>query len=287
MLIFTNIDEIKSYLKEKKKLGKTVGLVPTMGFLHKGHRFLINNAKGENDIVVVSIFVNPTQFGMGEDFDKYPRNLANDQLLAAEAGADLIFAPSIEEMYPKGYQTFIEVNDLTKTLCGKSRPTHFRGVTTVVSKLFNIINPNKAYFGQKDAQQVIVIKRMVKDLNMDIDIVICPIIREADGLAMSSRNVYLSKEAREQATALSYSLNSARELIIKGERDAEIIKNNIIKIIKQKPLANIDYVSIVDTETLYDVEHIDGTILIALAVKFVETRLIDNIIVEVEKSNVN
>lgn len=282
MLVFTSINEIKDYLKKEKALGKTVGFVPTMGYLHNGHQSLINSAKKENDIVVVSIFVNPTQFGINEDFDKYPRDLANDQLLAAEAGADLIFAPSNDEMYPKGYQTFVEVNELTKTLCGKSRPTHFRGVTTVVSKLFNIINPSKAYFGQKDAQQVIVIKRMVKDLNMDIEIVICPIIREADGLAMSSRNVYLSKEAREQAIVLSYSLNYAREMIIKGERDAEKIKNKIISLINQKPFADIDYVSIVDTETLFELKQIDGTILIALAVKFDETRLIDNIIVEVE-----
>lgn len=281
MLIFTNIDEVRSYLKEKKELGKTIGFVPTMGYLHKGHQSLIERAKKENDVVVVSIFVNPTQFGVGEDFDKYPRDLANDRLIAAEAGADLIFAPSIDEMYPEGYQTFVEVNELTKTLCGKSRPTHFRGVTTVVAKLFNIIKPDRAYFGQKDAQQAIVIKRMVKDLNMDIDIVVNPIIREADGLAMSSRNVYLSKEAREQATVLSYSLDYAREMILKGERDAEVIKNNITKLINQKPLANIDYVSIVNIDTLLDLEHITGTILIALAVKFEKTRLIDNIIVEV------
>lgn len=282
MLTFTNIDEVRSYLQEKKKLGKTIGFVPTMGYLHKGHQSLIERAKKENDIVAVSIFVNPTQFGVGEDFDKYPRDLANDRLIAAEAGADLIFAPSIDEMYPEGYQTFVEVNELTKTLCGKSRPTHFRGVTTVVAKLFNIIKPNRAYFGQKDAQQVIVIKRMVKDLSIDIDIVICPIIREIDGLALSSRNLYLSKEAREQATVLSYSLDYVREMILKGERDAEEIKNNIIQIINQKPLANIDYVSIVDIETLVELEQIKGTILIALAVKFEETRLIDNIIVEVE-----
>lgn len=281
MLIFTNIDEVRSYLKEKKELGKTIGFVPTMGYLHKGHQSLIERAKKENDVVTVSIFVNPTQFGVGEDFDKYPRDLANDRLIAAEAGADLIFAPSIDEMYPEGYQTFVEVNELTKTLCGKSRPTHFRGVTTVVAKLFNIIKPDRAYFGQKDAQQAIVIKRMVKDLNMDIDIVVNPIIREADGLAMSSRNVYLSKEAREQATVLSYSLDYAREMILKGERDAEVIKNNITKLINQKPLANIDYVSIVNIDTLLDLEHITGTILIALAVKFEKTRLIDNIIVEV------
>lgn len=282
MLLFTDIDKIKSYLKEQRDQGKMIGFIPTMGYLHKGHQSLIERAKKENDVVIVSIFVNPTQFGIGEDFDKYPRDLANDQLLAAEAGADLIFAPSIAEMYPKGYQTFVEVSDLTKTLCGKSRPTHFRGVTTVVTKLFNIINPDKAYFGQKDAQQVIVIKRMVKDLNIDIDIIICPIIREKDGLAMSSRNVYLSKEARGQATVLSDSLNYARELIIKGERDAEVIKDKIIQIIKEKPLANIDYVSIVDTETLFDLKQINGAILIALAVKFEQTRLIDNIIMEVE-----
>lgn len=282
MLIFTNIDEVRSYLKEKKELGKTIGFVPTMGYLHKGHQSLIESAKKENDVVAVSIFVNPTQFGVGEDFEKYPRDLAKDQLIAAEAGADLIFAPSIDEMYPNGYQTFVEVNELTNTLCGKSRPTHFRGVTTVVAKLFNIIKPNRAYFGQKDAQQVIVIKRMVTDLNMDIDIVVNPIIREADGLAMSSRNVYLSKEAREQATVLSYSLDYAREMILKGERDAEEIKNSITKLINQKPLANIDYVSIVDTDALLDLEHIAGTVLIALAVKFEETRLIDNILLEVE-----
>lgn len=282
MLIFSTIEEIKKYINKEKALGKTVGLVPTMGYLHKGHQSLIKQAKNENDIVVVSIFVNPTQFGIGEDFEKYPRDITNDQLLAENTGADLIFAPSINEMYPKGYQTYVEVNQLTQTLCGKSRPTHFKGVTTIVNKLFNIINPDKAYFGQKDAQQVIVIKRMVNDLNMNTEIVVCPIVREADGLAISSRNIYLSKKAREQATVLASSLIYAKELIYKGERGSEIIKNQIIELIKEKPLAKIDYVSIVDIETLSDIEQIDGSILIALAVKFEETRLIDNTIVEVE-----
>ncbi|OEF99873.1 pantoate--beta-alanine ligase [Vulcanibacillus modesticaldus] len=280
MKVFKKIKEIKSYLGEQIKQGMTIGFVPTMGYLHEGHLSLIRYAAKDNDIVVVSVFVNPTQFGPGEDLEKYPRDLDRDIRLAQQAGATVLFTPEVEEMYPNGYKTYVEVEQITGTLCGASRPGHFRGVTTVVSKLFNIINPNRAYFGQKDAQQSIVIKRMVKDLNMDIEIIVCPIVRESDGLAMSSRNVYLNKDEREQAVVLSQSLFMAKEMIQNGEKDALKIKKAIIKMIKEKPLADIDYVSIVDIETLTDVSEINNKVLIALAVRFGKTRLIDNIMAE-------
>jgi len=281
MKVYKNIDEIKAYLRKQQKDGKTIGFVPTMGYLHKGHLSLIEKAAGENDIVVVSVFVNPTQFGAGEDFERYPRDLERDIALAAEAGADVLFAPEAEEMYPAGYQTYVEVEEITKHLCGKSRPGHFRGVATVVTKLFNIVGPERAYFGQKDAQQAIVIKRMVKDLNMDVSIVVCPIIREKDGLAMSSRNVYLNQEERKQALVLWQSLNHCKTLIEKGERNAAKLKDEIENMIRGKPLARIDYVSIVDAETLEEVDILKSKTLVALAVKFGKTRLIDNILVEV------
>ncbi len=281
MKVYKNIDEIKAYLRKQQKDGKTIGFVPTMGYLHKGHLSLIEKAAGENDIVVVSVFVNPTQFGAGEDFERYPRDLERDIALAAEAGADVLFAPEAEEMYPAGYQTYVEVEEITKHLCGKSRPGHFRGVATVVTKLFNIVGPERAYFGQKDAQQAIVIKRLVKDLNMDVSIVVCPIIREKDGLAMSSRNVYLNQEERKQALVLWQSLNHCKTLIEKGERNAAKLKDEIENMIRGKPLARIDYVSIVDAETLEEVDILKSKTLVALAVKFGKTRLIDNILVEV------
>lgn len=281
MEILTGIKETKQLIKLKKELGMKVGFVPTMGYLHEGHLSLIEQAKKENDFVVVSIFVNPTQFGQGEDFDRYPRDLERDVQLAEKAGANMIFAPEVREMYPTGYQTYVEVENATKYLCGKSRPGHFRGVTTVVNKLFNIINPDKAYFGQKDAQQTIVIKKMVNDLNMDTEAIVCPIIRESDGLAMSSRNFYLNQEERNQALVLNRSLQIAKDSINKGEKSARVIKEQIIHLINEQPLANIDYVEIVSGETLEEVDEIKGNIFIALAVKFGQTRLIDNIMMEV------
>lgn len=281
MQIFKQIAEIKNYLRTEQRNGKSIGFVPTMGYLHEGHLSLIRRSASENDITVVSIFVNPTQFGPGENFEKYPRDLNRDIQLAQEAGAHVIFTPDTVTIYPEGYKTYVEVQKITDTLCGSSRPGHFRGVTTVVTKLFNIIHPDRAYFGQKDAQQGIVIRQMVRDLDMDLEIIVCPIVREADGLAMSSRNIYLNPEERKQAVVLFQSLTMAKDLIVQGEKNAYKIKAAIEKKISEKSLAKIDYVSIVDMETLRDIRQITNKTLIALAVRFGETRLIDNIIVEV------
>ncbi|MDF2893172.1 MAG: pantoate--beta-alanine ligase [Clostridia bacterium] len=281
MIIIKTIKELKNIIRSNKKQGHSIGFVPTMGFLHEGHLSLIRAAKKENDLVVVSIFVNPTQFGVGEDFEAYPRDLDNDAKVSEAAGADVIFNPSINEMYPEKYQTYVEVLEITNKLCGLSRPTHFKGVTTVVNKLFNIVEPDRAYFGQKDAQQVAVLQKMVLDLNMNIDIIPCPIVREADGLAMSSRNTYLSPEQRNAALILSKSLFTAKDMINKGGREAAEIKETIIKMINSEPLAAIDYVEIVDALSLNDIPTLKGSILIALAVKIGKTRLIDNIRAEV------
>lgn len=281
MIQITKVKEIKKFLRDKQKEGKTIGFVPTMGYLHEGHLSLMKESVKENDITVVSIFVNPTQFGANEDLDSYPRDLERDLKLAKEMNVSVVFTPEAGELYPSYYQTYVNVNELTKSLCGASRPGHFQGVTTIVTKLFNIVYPNRAYFGQKDAQQVIVIKRMVEDLNMDVQVVTCPIVREDDGLAKSSRNTYLSQEERKQAVIISKSLREAKELIIKGERDTGTIKNYIINSINKMPLASIDYVSVVDTNSLEEVTRIEDEVLIALAVKIGKTRLIDNIQLEV------
>lgn len=281
MQIFTKINKLKAYLKEEQLTGKTIGLVPTMGYLHEGHLSLIQKSNTENDITVVSIFVNPTQFGPNEDLEKYPKDFNKDVELAQNVGADVIFAPTVSEMYPENYKTFVEVQEITHKLCGISRPIHFRGVTTVVTKLFNIVQANRAYFGQKDAQQAIVLKQMVKDLNMNVEIIVCPIVREKDGLAKSSRNVYLNEDERKQAVVLSQTLTVANKQIMHGERSSDKIKSSIKDMIDEKPLSEIDYISIVDINTLEDAYTINGKILIALAVKFGNTRLIDNIIVEV------
>jgi len=281
MKVFTKIVEIQEHIRQLKRAGKQIGFVPTMGYLHAGHLSLIEAAVKENDLVVVSIFVNPKQFGPREDFAEYPRDLERDLDLISQAGGEIVFIPETAEIYPENFQSYVEVREITANLCGAKRPGHFLGVATVVNKLFNIIKPDKAYFGQKDAQQCQVIKRMVLDLNMDVEIIICPIVREADGLALSSRNVYLNQEERKQATVLSQALFKAQELIRDGERDSTTIKNIMEKMITQKPLAKIDYISIVDETTLQDVQHLNQNILIALAVKFGNTRLIDNIILEV------
>ncbi len=281
MKVVKTIEELKKHIRDCKKTRKEIGFVPTMGYLHEGHLSLIKYAASENDFVVVSIFVNPTQFGPKEDYAEYPRDLERDISLAEKAGAHMIFAPATSEMYPKGYATFVEVERLTENLCGGSRPGFFRGIATVVTKLFHLVEPNRAYFGQKDAQQAIVIQRMVRDLNMNIEICACPIIRESDGLAMSSRNVYLSSEERHQALSLSQSLFCAKELILNGERDKQIILSDIHQKIASQPLAEIDYIEMVDSENLKEVEQVCGRILIALAVWFGKTRLIDNIFVEV------
>lgn len=277
-MVIKTVEDLRKELKSK--IGNsTIGLVPTMGYLHEGHISLIKKARSENDIVVLSVFVNPTQFSPNEDLDKYPRDLDKDVKIAHDNGVDYIFAPSVEEMYGDNYSTYVNIEgNITKKLCGASRPSHFRGVTTVVSKLFNITTPNNAYFGLKDAQQLSVIKKLVKDLNFDINIVPCPIIRDTDGLALSSRNVYLSEEERKQALILSQSLKDIKSMYKNGHRDASELKNYVINKINTMNLANIDYVEIVDFETLEDVNLANDKTLVALAVKFGNTRLIDNTI---------
>ena len=276
-MILETIPELRKHLANWRKAQKSVGLVPTMGFLHEGHLSLIRRAKTGNDIVVVSVFVNPTQFGPNEDFESYPRNILRDTEMAMGAGADVIFYPTVSEMYPNGSSTFVEVaGNITRVLCGASRPSHFRGVTTVVNMLFNIVKPDRAYFGQKDAQQATVLMKMVKDLHMDIELIICSIVREADGLAMSSRNTYLSAEEKEQAVVLSKALEKGKEAFSKGERNVDSLIEIITNKINEMPLAAIDYVSIYDYPSLETIEIIDNNALAAVAVKFGKTRLIDN-----------
>lgn len=276
MKIVNTIKDTREIVKQWKSEGLTVGFVPTMGYLHEGHSSLIKKASEENDKVVVSIFVNPMQFGPKEDLAKYPRDLERDSKITEEAGGDLIFNPSPEEMYPEDFSSFVDVNGLTEGLCGEKRPGHFRGVCTVVAKLFNIVKPHRAYFGEKDAQQLAVIKRMVRDLDMDLEIIPCPIIREEDGLAKSSRNTYLSKEERIAALVLSKALNKAKETLSQGERKAVAIKDLIYNEISKEPLARIDYIEVVDSMTLKKVERIEKDILVAIAVYVGNTRLIDN-----------
>ncbi|MGG2466569.1 pantoate--beta-alanine ligase [Paraclostridium bifermentans] len=278
MKIINNIKEIRKQVKDWKNDGLSVALVPTMGYLHEGHESLIKKASEDNDKVIVSIFVNPMQFGINEDLSTYPRNIDRDSDICEKNGASLIFNPSVEEMYTDGFSTFVDLNNLTSGLCGKSRPTHFRGVCTVVSKLFNIVNPDKTYFGQKDAQQLSMIKQMVTDLNFDIEIVSCPIVREADGLAKSSRNTYLSKEERQASTIINKSLKKAEALIKSGEKDSKNVIDFIKNEINKEPLAKIDYISIVDNNTIKNIKTIEDGSLIAVAVFIGNTRLIDNFI---------
>lgn len=281
MEITNTINDTRKIIKEWKKQGLSIGLVPTMGYLHEGHESLIRQAKKDNDRVIVSIFVNPTQFAPNEDLATYPRNMEKDKEICKEAGASLIFNPNVIEMYPSNFYTYIEVNSLTKNLCGKSRPTHFRGVCTVVNKLFNITSPDKAYFGEKDAQQLAIVKNMVKDLNMNIEIIGCPIIREEDGLAKSSRNTYLNPEERKAALVLNESLSIAKGLIEQGERNSKVILDSIINKLNTEHLAKIDYVNIVDKYTLEDVDKIEESVLVAMAVFIGKTRLIDNFVYEI------
>lgn len=280
MKIVSTIEEVRAQVKEWKKEGQSIGFVPTMGYLHEGHMSLID-AAGENDKVVVSIFVNPMRWPT-EDLASYPRDLEHDAKLCEEHGVDLIFHPTPEEMYGDQFYSYVDMDVLTKELCGLSRPVHFRGVCTVVTKLFNIVTPDRAYFGQKDAQQLAVIKRMVKDLNMPLTITGCPIIREADGLAKSSRNTYLSIEEREAALVLSRSIFLGKEMVEKGERDCKKILAAMTAEIEKEPLAKIDYVKIVDLDTMQQVEKIDRGILAAIAVYIGKTRLIDNFMYELE-----
>lgn len=283
MQIIKTVNEMKEVIRSITQSGKTIGYVPTMGYLHDGHISLIKEARKNNDLVVVSIFVNPTQFGPNEDLESYPRDLERDANLCEAEGADLIFHPEADDMYPKGYTTYVETfGDITKKLCGASREGHFRGVTTVLTKLFNIVKPHNAYFGQKDAQQVAVVEKMVRELNYDINIVPCPIVREADGLAMSSRNIYLQGDERQQALVLSQSIRLAQKMIEDGERSSAVIKEAMRAKINMADSAEIDYIEIVEASELESVERLSGDTLIAIAVKVGKPRLIDNIRLEVQ-----
>lgn len=278
--IVHTIKEVRAQVNQWRKEGLSIGFVPTMGYLHEGHQSLIKKAVDENDRVVVSVFVNPMQFAPTEDLESYPRDLNADAKLCDETGADLIFNPEPDEMYKKGFCSFVDMIGPTAELCGKSRPIHFRGVCTVVNKLFNIVTPDKAYFGQKDAQQLAVIKRMVMDLNIPIEIIGCPIIREADGLAKSSRNTYLNEEERKAALILSQTIFMGEELVKNGMTDAKELKKLMIKNIETEPLAEIDYVEVVDFNDISIKDTISDNTLVAMAVYIGKTRLIDNFIVE-------
>lgn len=280
MKVADTIKEVRETVKAWKREGLCVGLVPTMGYLHEGHQSLMKEARKECDRVVVSVFVNPMQFGPGEDLESYPRDMNRDMAVCEEAGVDLIFHPEPSEMYHDDFSSFVDMNTLTGNLCGKTRPVHFRGVCTVVSKLFHIVTPDKAYFGQKDAQQLAVIRHMVEDLNEDIEIVGCPIIRESDGLAKSSRNTYLNEQERKAALCLSRAVFAGQKMVLDGEKDTARIRQAMVEIIEEEPLARIDYVQIVDFRTLEDTDVVEGPILAAMAVYIGKTRLIDNFIVE-------
>ena len=281
MKIVNKVRQMQVLSDKFKKEGKKIAFVPTMGYFHKGHLSLMERGRELANILVISIFVNPIQFGPGEDFREYPRDLERDLSLAEGVGVDVVFIPEAEEMYPPDYQTYLEVTGLTQHLCGLFRPSHFRGVTTVVAKLFNIVKPDIALFGLKDYQQYIVIKRMVRDLNYDIEIVGCPIIREEDGLAMSSRNIYLRPEQRKSALCLYQGIKLAERLVREGQRDAKIIIKEVIDYIESKPYTQIDYVKICHPETLDDLEYLNDKALLALAVRVGKARLIDNTILEV------
>lgn len=278
MKIVSTVEEVRKQIKEWKMQGQSIGFVPTMGYLHEGHKSLMDCARKENDRVVVSIFVNPMQFGPAEDLADYPRDLEHDTKICESAGTDLIFHPEPEEMYDGDFCSFVDMRVLTEGLCGKTRPVHFRGVCTVVTKLFNIVTPDRAYFGQKDGQQLAVIRRMVRDLNMDICIVGCPIVREEDGLAKSSRNTYLSPEERKAALVLSQAVRLGAELA-KTEKDAKKVVLAMKDKIQTEPLARIDYVEAVDALSMQPVKTLEGGCMLAMAVYIGKTRLIDNVLV--------
>lgn len=280
MKIAYTVEDVKSQVRQWKKEGLTVGLVPTMGYLHEGHESLINRAVAENDRVVVSVFLNPTQFAPNEDLASYPRDFEADTKLCEGAGAALVFHPEPSEMYAEDACTFVDMTAVTKELCGKSRPIHFRGVCTVVNKLMNISMADRAYFGQKDAQQLAVIRRMVRDLNMNVEVVGCPIIREGDGLAKSSRNTYLSEEERKAGLVLSQAVKLGQKLVAEGEKSAAAVTGAMSELISAEPLAKIDYVSMVSWDSIEPVETIEGPVLVAMAVYIGKTRLIDNFIYE-------
>ncbi len=274
------IEKINDMRRLRRQLAEPVGLVPTMGYLHEGHLALVRQARAENPSVVVSIFVNPTQFGPQEDLKNYPHDPQHDLALLEKEKTDIVFMPSVTEMYPARFSSWVEVGKVTKCLEGAARPGHFRGVTTVVAKLFNIVEPTRAYFGQKDAQQAIVIKKMVADLNMNLEIITVPTVREPDGLAMSSRNTNLNPQERQAALVLYQALSLAQQLWSQGEKDAERMRQEIIALIKKQPLADIDYVSIADTETLDELDTVKSPTLVSLAVRIGSTRLIDNVVLK-------
>jgi pantoate--beta-alanine ligase len=277
MKIVKSVAEMKALARAWAGAGKRIGFVPTMGYLHEGHLSLVRESRSRADITVVSIFVNPTQFGPHEDFQKYPRDLENDAAYLERGGVDCLFHPEASEIYPPGYRTYVEVQGLQDRLCGRSRPGHFRGVVTVVLKLFEIVRPDLAFFGAKDAQQVLIIGRMAADLDLDVEVVTCPLVREADGLALSSRNAYLSPEERKAALALSTGLRWAEKAVAAGERDAGRLVAGVRSVLEAEPLARIDYIEAVDTETLEPVAEVRGEVLLALAVFLGSTRLIDNV----------
>jgi len=278
MKIIRTVENLRKELTPLRKFGKILSLVPTMGYFHEGHLSLMDIARKSSDIVVVSLFVNPIQFSPNEDFEKYPRDFERDEQLAEERGVDIIFYPDVKEMYPEPFYTYVSTEKLSNVLCGASRPIHFRGVTTIVAKLFNIVQPDIAVFGQKDAQQAVIIKQMVKDLNFPIKIIIAPIIREKDGLAMSSRNKYLSSEEREQAAVINRALTEAYKKVQSGVRNAKDIENLIRRIVNEATLGKIEYIKIIDDSTLKSVECIEAGTFAAVAVFFGKTKLIDNVI---------
>jgi len=276
MKVVETIADLRSL---RLKLAEPVGFVPTMGYLHEGHLVLVRRAKAENSSVVVSIFVNPTQFGPQEDFKKYPRDPKRDLAMLEKEGTDVVFMPSVDEMYPPNFDSWVEVGKISERLEGASRPGHFRGVATVVAKLFNLVQPTRAYFGQKDAQQLIVIKKMVAELDMNLEVVAVPTVREPDGLAMSSRNTYLNPEERKAAVVLYQALMLAQRLYSEGEKDAKVIRQQMTELIQKQPLAEIDYISIADAETLDELDEVKPPALVSMAVRIGETRLIDNVVV--------
>ena len=280
--VIKTVREVREHVRAWRNEGLSVGLVPTMGFLHEGHRSLIERAVAENDRVVVSVFINPIQFAPNEDLESYPRDIEADRALCTDAGAAMIFNPEPAEMYPQGFCTAVDMNGLKFELCGKSRPIHFSGVCTVVTKLFNIVGPDRAYFGQKDAQQLAIIRRMVRDLNMPLEVVGCPIVREEDGLAKSSRNTYLNEQERAAALILSKTIFLGQKLVDEGERDAKKLIAAMEANIATEPLARIEYVDVVDAENIERIDRLEGDVLVAMAVYIGKTRLIDNFIASVE-----
>ena len=287
MITLTTIAEMRAACEDARHAGRTVGLVPTMGFFHEGHRSLMRAARAETDLVVVTLFVNPTQFGPTEDLDAYPRDLAGDSAAALAEGVDVLFAPGVDEMYPRPSLTTVHVTDLTADLCGAARPTHFDGVTTVVTKLFSIVGPSRAYFGRKDAQQLAVVRRMTADLNLPVEVVGCPIVREADGLAMSSRNAYLSPAERDAATVLSRALAAAVAAVEAGEHDPTVVERLVTDMVTTEPLLTLEYAEARNADDLSRLERLDGPLLVAVAARVGATRLIDNVSMRIEGEDVH